>query len=89
MHAPLSLNLRLKPRQNYPKTCRVQVHCWIQPTPKKLESSFLTQHENSTNTHKARYSNPENLAPANTSVNFELGERGSEIPPQVIQPPNI
>jgi hypothetical protein len=33
--------------------------------------------------------NPENLAPVNTGVNFELGERGSEIPPQVIQPPNI
>jgi hypothetical protein len=46
--------------------------------PKKLESSFLTQHENSTKTHKARYHpDPETLAPANSGLNFELAERGS------------
>jgi len=49
--------------------------------PKKLKSSLLTWYENSTKIHKARYPNPENLAPVNIGVNFELGERGSEIPP--------
>jgi hypothetical protein len=36
--------------------------------PKKLESSFLTQHENPTKTHEARYPDPENLAPANPGL---------------------
>jgi hypothetical protein len=48
--------------------------------PKKLESSFRTRHENPTKTHEAKYPDPQNLALANRGLNFELAERGSEIP---------